>query len=140
MRKRIVMILTLLMFLSGCSKLILENPVVNIGPEKVVEMIDSEETFVFIVGSSSCPVCTEYIDGPLQEIFNKNDLKFNYLDLDLPLDEEKMNLLVGDEKYINGNLESTPTTYFVSKGKIVHVREGVIAYKYLLEYYSDYIE
>ena len=110
MKRKIIMILTLLTLLAGCSKLILENPVVNVGPEEIIEMIDKEE------------------------------LKFSYLDIDLPLDEEKMNLLVGDEKYVNKKLESTPTTYFVSEGKIVHVEEGVVAYDSLVKYYSDYIE
>ena len=140
MKRKIIMILTLLTLLAGCSKLILENPVVNVGPEEIIEMIDKEETFVFIIGANSCPYCAEYIDGPLQELYDKKELKFSYLDIDLPLDEEKMNLLVGDEKYVNKKLESTPTTYFVSEGKIVHVEEGVVAYDSLVKYYSDYIE
>lgn len=121
MKKALLIITSLMLFITtGCSAMIVEDSVNEVTVEEVVNRIEEEDTFAFILGSDNCPACVQYKEN-LKDLKKKEDIVLDYIDLDNSEEnsmEDTADLIV---QHLDGDLEdglSTPTTYFIVDGKV----------------------
>lgn len=132
MRKTLLSLGALLLVITGCSAIVKDDPINYVEIQEIAEKFENEETFVFILGGKSCPACAAFLEGPLSELEDRDDIRLDYVDLNAEdIDEELVNKLV-DEK-LEGNLQGIPTTYFITDGVLTHHEVGVISYETLIE-------
>jgi len=99
------------------------NKFVEVTPEKIVELIDSQETFYVYFGSRLCPWCRSVIEKA-DEVSRLNDIdKIYYVDI---WDDEG-NEILRDKYEVNEN------------GELVKTIEGVKEYNILLEKFSGFL-
>lgn len=122
MRNKILVTITMmaLLLVTGCSAMVAEQPVTEVSVDQVLAKIESKETFAFIIGSKTCPACEQYREN-LKTLKEKENVSMDYIDLDAvnPEDRDKVVDLVVN--HLDGDVEnglSTPTTYFIDKGKL----------------------
>ena len=134
--KKILLGLTILILISGCSSIVKDDGKVK--STKIAEIktkLDNKETFVFTVGSDTCPACKP-IEIVIQE-FNNKDREVFYIDNSL---EEKGTAKAFGDEYLDGSLSATPTTYFIAKGEVVKRLEGAISLEDFISTYNELIE
>lgn len=102
MKKKILPLLLSLAMLTGCSSLVLEEPVERISIEKAVEMYDNDETFGLLVMESKDSLYNRVLNN-LDKVLAKYDFVFYLVDLsesDTP-EEQSLFEKLGTEEYMN---------------------------------------
>lgn len=102
--------------------------------EEIMEKIENDESFVFIIGTSTCPACTQY-KPVVEELIESKDVEVFYIESD-KVDQEAVLELV--ENYLDNELEWTPTTYFVVDGEVNEVLPGALRYTELVAKFEEY--
>ena len=115
MMKKLLVILTLLILLTGCSK----GRIVEKTAPEIIKMFDDGESFVMYAGTSTCETCKEFKDI-LGQVLNDYDLTVYYVAADDYEDEDVKNMIYN---YLY-KLQWTPTVYVVKDGKVAHLNEN----------------
>ncbi|MBR1385555.1 MAG: thioredoxin family protein [Bacilli bacterium] len=105
--KSLLLVISLVFIFTGCNK---ESNLKEISYSKLNSMIESKETFFFVVEKDGCHYCEEYIPK-LEKVLNDNDVVGYVINIS-DLSEEEYNKF--DEEY---NVTGTPTTLFMVNGK-----------------------
>ncbi len=104
--KFIILPILLLIIFTGCGK----SNIKDISYSKFNDMIKDEESFFFVVIRDGCSHCEAFVPK-LDEILKENDITGYTLNL------AKMSQKELDEFYSKYDVEGTPTTIFIEKGK-----------------------
>lgn len=108
MKKIIIVMLIMSSFLFiGCSN---DKDLKEISYDDLRNKIESKESFVLYVGSSSCSHCAEF-RPKLEKVINKYKLDVYYVNM-ANLSEAKYNSVM---KKVDG--KGTPITVYIEKGK-----------------------
>lgn len=154
MKKRLLLLLTgmvLAVIVAGCSSGETDkdvdtesegDPVTYVAPGVILDKIDKEETFAFILGDADCGACQSYLETTLKEIQEKSDVTLEYIELKgiEAKEDEFADVQVLIEEHLDGQFEATPSTYFIVDGELKDVSVGVVTYDELLETYEKYIK
>lgn len=111
---------------------IIEDEVEVSSYEEIQQKFEDEETFLFVIGSTNCNFCDEYLADGLRKYVNKNPkVDVVYVDL-LDLAHNGISSAKFFEEFgIDiSTFEGTPTTYFVKDGKVNNddVLTGPVSY------------
>jgi len=104
--KKILISLLMIMLLTGCGKKYIKT----ISYDELQNKIQSKDTFVLYVGSSSCSHCKAY-EPVLEKVLNKYKIEVFYIDVGV-LSLSKYNAVMTK---VDG--DGTPTTVYIEKGK-----------------------
>lgn len=145
--KKILLLVTgmlLAVIVAGCTDSNTESkdPVVYTPPGVILEQIDKEESFAFVIGDEDCPACQSYLKAALTDLQKKSDLTLQYIELKgiEEKKEEYADIQVLIEDHLDGQFEATPTTYFMIDGKLKEVSVGALEYEDLLELHNRHIK
>lgn len=103
--KKILLIITIL-FLSGCNNYKSYTEINFVDLEK---KLDNKDSFVLVIGSSTCTACAKY-KKDMENVIKDKKVEIFYLDLKQLTDEEYSKIY---SKYV---IVSTPTTIFIKDG------------------------
>lgn len=131
MRKLILIIFTSLLLLVGCSS---GSPITFVDGANIYERFENDETFVFVLGSSTCSACVTY-KPVLEELIDNYDVEINYVEID-KVDQDEVAKLNTD--FLDESLEWTPTTYVVVEGEVVYEESNVIRYTDLITLFREH--
>lgn len=148
--KRLLLALGLMavLVIAGCSS---ENkgdesdkksdPVTYVEPAKILDKIENEETFAFILGDETCSACQHYLDTTLREMEDDAGVTLEFIELygieDRKKEFDDVTKLI--DEHLHQQFEATPTTYFIVDGELAEVVVGAISYDELLSMYELYI-
>lgn len=119
MKKIFCLIIVLFVFLlSGCGNKGLTT-YEEINYQGYVKLMENDETFSLVIGSSTCSACSLY-KGTMEKFISKYQVNVRYIDI-TKLSEEEYNLLKTEI-----NFSSTPTTIFVENGNHTSVYDRLI--------------
>lgn len=139
--KTLVALSLMTMVFTGCSLVEEVGPThVNVVDANVIiEKMDNDETFAFIIGDAKCPACMAYLED-LKEFEKKESVILDYIDLDALNDSQIKDAQRLVLEYLNEDFEATPTTYFVVDGEVKESEIGVIEYEVLKEMYDKILQ
>lgn len=100
----ILMIFTL--FITGCSKY---KTYTEINYSELQSKLDNKDTFVLVVGSSTCSACANY-KTTMEKVIKDKQVEIFYIDMKLLSEEDYAKLY---SKFV---VVSTPTTIFIKDG------------------------
>ena len=107
MKKFLVLILFVLIFISGCGK---RTTYDEISYKEFNELVENKKSFPLVIGSSTCSACSLF--RPTMEAFiSKYNIDVKYIDIS-KLSEDESNYLMSYVRF-----KSTPTTIFFEGGK-----------------------
>lgn len=119
MKKFLCLIMILFVLLiSGCSEKKLTT-YTEISYQDYVNMMENNETFPLVIGSSTCSACAMF-KGTMESFISKYQVNVRYIDIS-KLSEEDYNLLMTEV-----NFTSTPTTIFIKDGKHTSVYQRIV--------------
>lgn len=153
MKKKILLITTMLLLLTGCTKnenalrfkddyeklnnqknsanieyrsvsINENNPFIYVTDEKIVDMIENKETFYVYFGDKMCPWCRSVIEKSI-EIAQKNKISKIYY---VNIWDDEHNEIVRDKYELDKN------------GKPKITIEGTESYHKLLDYFKDFLK
>ena len=111
-------------------------------PGVILEDIDNEETFAFVISDKECPACQTYKENALKTFEETNPGKIRSIEINniqSRSDElEDIQTLIID--HLDEQFNATPTTYFIVNGELANIDVGVMEYEDLLSKYELYIE
>jgi len=110
--------LVVVFFLSGCDSKKL-NTYQEISYQEYTDMMDRDESFPLVIGSSTCSACSMF-KGTMESFIKKYQIVVYYIDIS-KLSEDDLNLLKSEV-----NFSSTPTTIFVENGKHTSVYYRIV--------------
>lgn len=123
---------------AGCSSEESKVDKVNyVTAASIMERMDADETFAFVIGDAKCGACQIYVET-LGELNKKEGILLDYLDLNDLTNEtlpEAQELVID---YLGEKFEATPTTYFIVDGEPVEDAIGALPYETILEKYNSY--
>lgn len=134
MRKFKVCLLVLLLLLTGCNKKFTKGEVKTAYADKVLEMLENDESFIVYIGYEDCPTCQQY-KPILQQLIENYDVVIYYLPTDDKETEDQLNEIQYNYFY---RMYWTPTTYIVENGEVVDMKEQLIEYDDLVKWLKDY--
>lgn len=107
MKKTIAVLITAILFITGCDKL---KTYEEININQFNKMIENKEDFILFIGSSTCSHCAAYKEK-VNKFIKEYQQKIYYIDIHKFSEEEaaKFKTIV--------NFEGTPTTVFFENGK-----------------------
>lgn len=107
MKKFLVLILFMVIFISGCGK---RTTYDEISYSEFKKLIENKESFPLVIGSSTCSACTLF--RPTMEAFiKKYNIDVKYIDISKLSEDDN-----GELSSIIG-FKSTPTTVFFKNGE-----------------------
>ena len=107
MKKFLVLILFILIFVSGCGK---RTKYDEISYAKFKKLLEDRESFPLVIGRTGCAACAAF--EPTMEVFiKKYDIDVKYIDTS-KLSEDEL-----DEFSSVIGFQSTPTTIFFKEGE-----------------------
>ena len=112
------LMLVVVFFLSGCDSKKL-NTYQEISYQEYTDMMDRDESFPLVIGSSTCSACSMF-KGTMESFIKKYQIVVYYIDIS-KLSEDDLNLLKSEV-----NFSSTPTTIFVENGKHTSVYYRIV--------------
>lgn len=107
--KKILMVITLLLCvvgLTGCGKY---STYTELTYTELQAKLDNKETFVVVLGSSTCSACAVYKET-MEDVIKKNQVEIFYLDIAKLAGEDKSKF---ESKFV---IAATPTTVFIEEG------------------------
>lgn len=117
MKKFLIVIVSLFVLsVLGALVLSLMEPKVRIADyDTVVEKLENEETFIFVLGQEGCRICESYTEGTLKEYLGEEEgLDLVYFDIYRTPETSFQDFL---KEYPVPNYQGTPTTYIVINGE-----------------------
>lgn len=129
MKKILIFIATLAIFLSACS---------SVGPTKIKakemsKLLDNKESLVLYVGSSICSACKTY-KPVVAEIIKNYKVKVYYVETDSDVTADLTALL---DKHL-GDVQYTPTTFIFKDGVLLDSKVGSLDYIALKNWFVKY--
>ena len=126
----LLVVFFLVLTLSACSN----NNEKPLSPNDVINKTNNKESFVMVASSTTCGYCKDF-KVEVKEFKNQNsDADIVFVEIDsISSYQERVDFV--DLFAVN----STPTSYFFKKGKLVKTEEGVIPSADLAEMYQEYI-
>ncbi len=115
--KFIVLSLLLLLTFTGCGK----SNVKDLSYSKLKDMISDEETFFFVVVRDGCSFCEKFVPI-LEEVTDEYEITGYKLNI-AKMSEDEYNEF--DSIY---NVDGTPTTIFIEKGKETSLLQRIDGY------------
>lgn len=153
--KKVIYILVSVLAISLIVAIIAANREKEVKPysyEVAQKKFENDDTFLFIIGQTTCGACIRYKEGALKSYINKKpDVEVVYIDIDEIVPEELLDIEDKDEQtekikaFYNDFLKDfdrtidtlrTPTTFFVKKGDVNtnDVLVGNVSYKELKDF------
>lgn len=138
----IVMVLTSMILLNGCSLIIKEKEKIEdkefiniISIDEIIDKIENKESFNFIFGSENCPSCSYYKEE-LGKFHKDENYKFDYFNYNDSVDKDRLLELI---KMLDENEETlaTPITYFIQEGLLIEKAVGALTVNEIKDY-SEY--
>lgn len=108
LKKFFLMLIISLVFVTGCEKKL--STYDEISYNKLIEKLDSKESFILYIGSASCSHCALF-KGTINSVIKNYQVKVSYIDIS-KLTKTELNLLSSRIQY-----SGTPTVAFVEKGQ-----------------------
>ena len=139
MKKKILVLGVLLLIITGCSSLVVEDPVFYVKADNITTKMENKDTFAFVIGDETCPACNAFMSGAQTQLKKEEGVALSYIDMDKLNDSEMSELATLVNGKLNGDFGATPTTYFVVEGKVEKVLVGAASYEELSEEYNKYI-
>lgn len=116
-----------------------EENVTYVKPAEVLEKIKNKESFLFVIGSATCPACQNYRADALKQLNEKEGVKLPYIDVFEIESKEKefkdIKALIKD--HLDNQFDATPTTYLIKKGDLTKVTVGSMNYKEVEKLYKE---
>lgn len=94
--------------------------------EEVISQFENNETFLLVIGGSTCHWCTKYKEETLPYYIEENQefpLYFTYADTEFYGSDDLKNFL--DEYELTYN--ASPTSYLIVDGQLVATKEGYLS-------------
>lgn len=107
--KKILMVITLLLCtvsLTGCNKY---STYTELSYTELQTKLDNKETFVVVLGSSTCSACAVY-KGTMEKVIKDKQVEIFYLDIAKLTSEDSSKF---ESKFV---ISATPTTVFIENG------------------------
>ena len=106
--KKVLLVLSIVLciFLTGCKKY---TTYTELNFQQFQNKIDNKDTFVLVVGSSTCSSCAMY-KPTMEKVIKDKQIEIFYIDLNELSEEEYTKLY---SKYV---ISKTPTTLFIKGG------------------------
>ena len=95
-----------IMFLTGCGKY---TGYTELNFNELQTKLDNKESFVLVIGSSTCSACAKY-EETMKSVIKDNNVEIFFLDL------EKLSETEYSKMYSKYVIISTPTTIFIKDG------------------------
>ncbi len=131
MKKFLLAIMVAMVLLVSCSS---TKTITFSDGEEIIEKFENKESFVFVIGSSTCLACTQY--RPIvEEALESKGVDVFYIESDKVDNDQLIDLV---ENYLDNDLEWTPTTYFVVDGEVKESIAGALRYSLLVEKLEEY--
>lgn len=110
-------------------------------PGEILEDIEADKTFGFVIVDKECSACAAYKEGALQEFEKENEGALRYIEINGIEDKEDEfeDVITLIDEHLDGQFEATPTTYFFVNGVLESVEVGVMEYDELLEAYNNHV-
>ncbi len=116
MKKFLVLILFMVIFISGCGK---RTTYDEISYNEFKKLVENKESFPLVIGSSTCSACSLF--RPTMEAFiKKYDIDVKYIDISKLSEDEnnEFTTIIG--------FKSTPTTVFFKDGEQTSVYDRIV--------------
>lgn len=128
MKKFLVLILFMVIFISGCGK---KTTYDEISYSEFKKLVENKESFPLVIGSSTCSACSLF--RPTMEAFiKKYNIDVKYIDISKLSENEN-----GEFSSIIG-FKSTPTTVFFVDGEQTSVYDRIVGSEDLNNVISAY--
>jgi len=112
----IIAVFALTIVLTGCDKY---TTYTEVNYDEFQTKLNNKETFVVVMGSSTCSACAKY-KTTMEKIIKEYQVEIFYLGLDKLTDEEN------DKIYSKFVVNSTPTTIFINNGEEISTYNRLI--------------
>ncbi len=109
--KRILLCLSILLFLTGCTESKPTKSYIEIGYSEYQKKLENKETFALYIGSATCKHCQD-LKPTLEKVITDYDLEMYYIDLS-KLEGAEYNAI-----WDTSNIGGTPTIVFITNGNI----------------------
>lgn len=129
MKKVIALILIALVLVSCAPK----AAKLQYQPKEVTKLFEDKESFVLVMGSSTCSGCIVYKPRLTEVLNHKPEVKLVYIEMDLV---NKADLVTFVEDVLKHEVSYTPTTYFVKEGVVTSFFVGDLSYADLLSKFT----
>lgn len=118
--KKIILLLFIVNFfvLTGCDNKKFTT-YETIDYNEYVKLMENDETFSLVIGSSTCSACSLY-KSTMDKFISKYNINVKYIDIS-KLSEDEYKLLRSEI-----NFSSTPTTIFVENGNHTSVYDRIV--------------
>jgi predicted bacteriocin transport accessory protein len=121
MKKSLLLILISLIFLSGCSSIPASvkdkapsmTKITQVLPSYVVELIESNESFIFYFGNSWCSAC-QFVEAVNNEVVSREKIPMYYIEMDKTTTKQ-LNMIY---QYVIKPV-ATPTYIIVLNGVVI---------------------
>lgn len=135
MKKLGLLILMGLLLFTGCNSGG-DKGIVSISSKDGIKKFDNKDSFVLVIGASTCSACKEYY--PVLEKFvseyKKTAIYYLEIDTDSSGQDIKTDFI---ENYLN-KVQFTPATFIVEEGEIVYKNYGTLTYREFKEVLVQY--
>ena len=133
MRKKILIIMILLLFLGGCKKFT-KGEIITANAAEILAKLENKESFIVYIGYDECPSCKEY-RPILQQLIENYAVTIYYL----PTDDEKYQSELDEIQYdYFYRMLWTPSTNIDDNGEVTDMREKVLEYQDLESWLNEY--
>lgn len=119
--KQIIYIISIMsiLFLTGCNK---TYEYTNLNYDELQTKLDNKDSFVLVLGSSTCSACAQY-EKTMKNVIKEEKVEIFYLDL-YKLSEEEHSKIYS--KYV---VNTTPTTVFIKDGLETSTYDRIVGSK-----------
>lgn len=139
MKKFLMLIFSLLLVaVTGCSSLVMEDPANYISTTEALEKLDNKDTFALFLCETKQDVCKD-MWPELDKLKKNDDIIFDYIDLgeiDTEKEYEEIDKIASEE-YLDVDLEFMPKIIYIVDGKRNYITEGTNVYELMLEDYKE---
>ena len=125
MKKFIVLMLTGLLVLVGCSS----GKSYEVSTQSIVDRVDAKESFILYVGSKDCSACQQF-SPTFEEVYNDYPDTLYSIEYTSAMSKDK-ELFEGLEESTIGVVTGTPSVYVIKDGVVAEKRTGILKYSEL---------
>lgn len=126
--KKIIYIISIMsiLFLTGCNN---DSEYTNLSFNELQEKLNNKDSFVLVLGSSTCSACAQY-EKTMKKVIKDEKVEIFFLDLNKLSEEEYSKVY---SKYV---VNTTPTTIFIKEGFETSTYDRIVGAKG----YSEIVE
>lgn len=139
MKKLLLVSLVLVTLLVGCESNQTKNEIKYVETTEIMKKLDNKESFIMVVGNTTCAACIAY-KPTLEQLVQNKGTELYYVEVDVEgakSETHRENVRKLFEEYMDDKVNATPSTIRFKDGELVDLHVGLLKYTELIEWIDD---